>query len=74
MNVKELIQVLSQYDPAYKVVVDGYETGFDDIGDAETINIIYDPGMWYEGAYRCERNDGSENTIIPAILLSRGER
>jgi hypothetical protein len=54
MNVKELIELLSQYPDEMKVVVDGYEGGYSDISDIGEIEISKLPlnkESWY-GNYR----------------------
>lgn len=39
MKVKELIQKLSEYDPEMRVVVDGYECGYDEVDKIMTVRI-----------------------------------
>lgn len=39
MNVAELIAKLSELDPSLRVVVNGYETGFDLVNTIRTINV-----------------------------------
>lgn len=39
MNVAELIAQLSELDPSLRVVVDGYETGFDVVSTARIITV-----------------------------------
>lgn len=43
MKVKELIQKLSQCDPEMRVVVDGYEQGFDEPDNVRYVNMIPNP-------------------------------
>ena len=45
MKVKELIQKLSQYDPEMRVVVDGYECGYDEVDEIRTIHIAPNPNV-----------------------------
>lgn len=40
MNVSELIDLLRKCDPQQRVVVDGYEGGFDDVTDVRVKNIL----------------------------------
>jgi len=52
MNVKELIVVLSGFDPEAKVVVDGYEGGYTEeigISEREIYLNVYDE--WYYGKH-----------------------
>ena len=39
MKVKELIKFLETYDPEMRVVVDGYESGYDEVKEAIQIGI-----------------------------------
>lgn len=43
MKVKELIEKLSKQDPEMRVVVDGYETGFDEINRICLVKMILNP-------------------------------
>jgi len=40
MNVSELIELLKKCDPQQRVVVDGYEGGFDDVTDVRIESIL----------------------------------
>ncbi|WP_146744853.1 hypothetical protein [Herbaspirillum rubrisubalbicans] len=40
MNVSELIDMLKKCDPQQRVVVDGYEGGFDDVTDVRVQSIL----------------------------------
>ncbi|MFS2114004.1 hypothetical protein [Herbaspirillum frisingense] len=42
MNVSELIELLKKCDPQQRVVVDGYEEGFDDVTDVCVQCILVD--------------------------------
>lgn len=42
MNVSELINMLKKCDPHQRVVVDGYEGGFDDVTDVRVQSILVD--------------------------------
>ena len=43
MRVKELIQKLSKFDPEMRVVVDGYECGYDEVDKIRTVRITPNP-------------------------------
>jgi hypothetical protein len=43
MKVKELIEILSQQDPDMRVVVDGYETGYDEVEKVYQVKIVSNP-------------------------------
>ena len=69
MTVKELIRHLQQIsNQEMKVIVNGYEDGFDDIKNPKTV-IAYEQidREWYNGKY--EQSDGHGGT--PMLLLPR---
>jgi hypothetical protein len=55
MKVKELIEQLQKFDPEQIVVVDGYETGYDEVKE-----VVYIAGLtklpdnkpYYDGEYQ----------------------
>lgn len=57
MKVKDLIEVLSQYDAELPVLVDGYEGGCNDVDLIEEIEIVKDVNTeWYYGSHEKIRN------------------
>lgn len=76
MNVAELIAKLSDLDPSLRVVVNGYETGFDLVNDIRTINVQpYQPqqtgafGAWQtekpmEWAGELEQCESGEQVVL----------
>ena len=55
MKVKELIEHLQQFDPEQIVVVDGYETGYDEIKEVTRISGLKklpEGKAWYDGEYQ----------------------
>jgi len=70
MTVKELIALLSNAPLDMLVLVDGYESGFDNINSMPVKDVIgdHDPEDW-NGKYRsCSRGGGYK-----ALILSRKE-
>jgi hypothetical protein len=78
MTIKQLIEKLKQYPPDMRVIISGYEDGYNDISNIEekeiAIDIISD---WYNGQhvdsddqYRLEE---IENPIIEKALLLDGK-
>ncbi|MGN6195006.1 MAG: hypothetical protein ACTHOB_08705 [Ginsengibacter sp.] len=64
MNAKELILKLQQLDPSTKVVVRGYEDGYNDIESLKPVKIkINKNGQWYYGEYE----DSNDADAIDAI-------
>lgn len=52
MTVAELILALQQYDPKLRVIVKGYEGGYDDADYAEQLKIGLDVHTaWYYGKH-----------------------
>lgn len=55
MKVKELIENLGQYDGNLEVIIDGYEDGYEIVGDCEIITVKeYEPEgrRWFYGIYK----------------------
>ncbi|WP_254564083.1 hypothetical protein [Oscillatoria sp. HE19RPO] len=52
MKVRELINILSQFDPETRVVVAGYEGGFNDITEIhpQRLRLNVNP-EWYYGSH-----------------------
>jgi len=71
MKVKELIQKLSQQDPEMKVVVQGYEGGFDEVESFHQVPMIKNKDKqdkWWDGEYSEVVLDDAEEI---ALLLPR---
>jgi hypothetical protein len=50
MNIKELMNILSQFDPETRVIVAGYEGGFNDISEVKEMSILLNVHReWYMG-------------------------
>lgn len=52
MTVEELIVNLNNYPKDMKVVVNGYESGFDDIDEICIEKVYYENGAHYDGVYQ----------------------
>jgi hypothetical protein len=64
MNAKDLILKLQQLDPDTKVVVRGYEDGYNDIFSLKPVKIkIAKNAQWYYGEYQ----DSTDADAINAI-------
>jgi hypothetical protein len=70
MTVKELIKMLQGFDDNLRVVVAGYEGGFNDLSRAEPIELNLNVNdEWYYGPHeRPDEGKGDET----ALLLRRG--
>jgi len=78
MNIKELIDILSQYPETMRVVVDGYEGGFEDINNLGRHSIYKipvflnkNPDDPYHGEHELCLN---EDDIPDEIVISIGSR
>jgi hypothetical protein len=57
MKVKDLIEVLSQYDPELPIFVEGYEGGCNDVDLIEEIEVIKDVNTdWFYGRHEKVRD------------------
>lgn len=67
MTVRELIEELRKFPQDQRVIVPGYEDGFDDIHLLRSINITgFIPAAWYYGRY-----DQTEENGEPAVCIVR---
>jgi hypothetical protein len=67
MKVSELIEILQQYDPELRVLVDGYECDFDTPVIPGIVRVEHNPKHHYwEGEWR--ESSGGE----PAVIVGRG--
>jgi len=62
MTVAELIIVLNQAPPNAKVIVRGYENGYNDVLELRSLFVRQNPeAKWYDGEYEAsEAADGIE--------------
>ncbi len=68
MIVSELIAALQSYPPDARVVVLGYETGYDDVTEVREIHIVPEENpAWYNGRHDNappERADQAERAVL----------
>ncbi|UBF24179.1 hypothetical protein K9N68_20965 [Kovacikia minuta CCNUW1] len=78
MNIRELIETLSQFDPETRVVVAGYEGGFNDITQIQPceirLNMYQD---WFYGSHG-KADDAQIQQLLPdapiaAAVVLKGE-
>lgn len=72
MTVAELIQALELVeDKTQRVVVRGYEGGYNDVNELESLQIYLDYYFeWFYGKHESDEVVRSNNTKVPAIHLS----
>ncbi len=64
MTASELIKFLQQVHPDTKIVVRGYEDGYNDIQKLRKIRIkCYPDAEWYYGIYSDSKDTGSFDAI-----------
>ena len=71
MKIKELIEKLSQEDPEMRVVVTGYECGYDELQELITVGIsknLNKKDKWWEGEFH---EAPKINSFETALLLPR---
>ena len=51
MTAIELIKILQEFPENTKVLVEGYETGYDDIPSVDEIVVYYRDVDWWDGNY-----------------------
>jgi hypothetical protein len=63
VKVKELIEKLRDFDPEMRVIVDGYESGFDDVRHVTTLGIELNANGDGCGIYGAHEK-GSDETAV----------
>lgn len=78
MTVQELIELLAAYPPELRVVVNGYEDGFDDLAQERmsVTPIELDRGEhWWEGRHASPRTEADTDApVVDALVLRRESR
>jgi len=68
MKVKELIQRLTNQDPEMRVVVQGYESGFDELATFHLVAIAknsHKQDKWWDGEFvETQVDDGEEIALL----------
>jgi GTP-dependent phosphoenolpyruvate carboxykinase len=74
MKVKELIEQLQKFDPEQIVVVDGYETGYDEVKKIYYIaglSKLLDNKAYYDGQYQKVGRTEEESELLSAVYIPR---
>ena len=78
MTVGQLVQLLQNYPQDIRVMVDGYEEGWDDLEEhlISARQVRLDAGEeWWEGMHRDAEDTRTEgNGIVDALVLRRPGR
>lgn len=74
MTVSQLIETLKNYPPDLRVVVSGYEGGYNDADNFENVNIVLDYNTaWYYGKHEYAdkiHNEEIKKNAVPALCIS----
>ena len=74
MTIEELIQLLAQHPPDLRVVVNGYEDGYDDLSPEQlsvvSIGLNVGKHQW-EGQHGDPDDPLSDAEVVEALLLRR---
>jgi ABC-type Fe3+-hydroxamate transport system substrate-binding protein len=74
MKVKELIEQLQKFDPEQIVVVDGYETGYDEVKEThliENLKKLPDNKAYYDGEFQEATALTWSHDVIQAVYIPR---
>jgi ABC-type Fe3+-hydroxamate transport system substrate-binding protein len=74
MKVKELIEQLQKHNPESIVVVDGYETGYDEVKEVEYIaglKKLQENKAWYDGEYQKASTISWLQDLVSVVYLPR---
>ena len=75
MTVSELIKKLQAFEPEMLVMVDGYESGYDEVKKVNYVTgLSYYPKQdnnWYDGEYQEVRSLEVKSDGISAVYLPR---
>lgn len=72
MTIEELIKKLGQCDKNLRVVIQGYEGGYDDVSDLKTLNLVLNVNKQEYLGHHEEASQ--ENTGEQALLLISNRR
>lgn len=74
MTVSELISALQAYPPDARVVVLGYESGYDDITKVKDIAIVpEEKPVWYKGRYDDAPPEAAAQAERVVLVYGRNE-
>jgi len=72
MEVSELINFLSKFDPSTRVMVKGYERGYDDLKDVKEKDVVLNVNdEWWYGKHEVleKVSKGNNKESIKTIIL-----
>ncbi|KPP97214.1 hypothetical protein [Marinobacter sp. HL-58] len=71
MTAVELIERLKSLPPESTVLVEGYETGYDDIVDLKTLDVVrYRKAQEWDGEYSAvDKFTGDRDKTIPVTVI-----
>lgn len=71
MTVAELMDLLRDLPPETRVLVEGYETGFDDIVELRPLEVFrYRNAREWDGEYQAKNeHSGQGSKTVPAVAI-----
>jgi hypothetical protein len=71
MKIKQLIEYLKKEDPEARVVVDGYESGYDEVWKISKVSIESNPDKgdsekddrWWDGEFEFSKKESAEIAV-----------
>jgi len=71
MTAQELIEHLKALPPETPVLVEGYETGFDDIVEVKPCEVVhYRHAQGWDGEYQADDSFAGEQKTKSAVILT----
>jgi hypothetical protein len=71
MTVKEFIQFLKKQDRSKRLVISGYEGGYDDVESMQDIDLVLNVNTaWYYGKHDTPDSSSDDRDIESCILIS----
>lgn len=71
MNVKELIEEWKKYPQDIRVIVNGYEGGYDDVESINKIKLLLNQNEeWYYGKHESVEKEEDKVNAVDALLLT----
>lgn len=73
MTVSQLIEALKSYPQDLRVVVSGYEGGYNDVDNFQNVNIVLNYNTaWYYGKHEdaeSVHDDNTKKNAVPALSI-----
>lgn len=75
MTAEELIAQLKALPPATQILVEGYETGYDDINELNSLDVFrYRNAQEWDGEYQTHESFSGDESATHPVTVIRGRR